>query len=122
MPLLESDIQRQILDYLSLKGIFHYRNNTSGIYIQKTGKYRPSHSKGAPDIVGIVPDGSGRFLGIEIKKPGGKLSPDQIVFLDNIWKAGGIPIVAYSLEDVIRALEPPKRRTMQPGKRYNLAA
>lgn len=98
----ENDIQCTILDYLSYRDIFHYRNNTSGIYVQKTGSYRPSHSKGASDIIGCTK--AGRFLAIEVKQPGKKPTPEQKEFIEKVNASGGLAFVAYSVEDVVREL------------------
>lgn len=61
--------------------------------------------KGVPDIIGIMPDGSGRFLGIEVKAPGGQQSAPQILFERRCGRAGGIYILAKSVEDVEKALD-----------------
>jgi hypothetical protein len=100
--MLENDIQRTILDYLSYRGVFHYRNNTSGIYIAKSQSYRPSHSKGASDIIGCTKEG--RFLAIEVKKPGGKATPEQKEFIEKVNASGGLAFIAYSVEDVEKHL------------------
>jgi hypothetical protein len=42
------------------------------------------------------------YIGIEVKRPGGKLSPHQERFRDNLQQAGGVYVVAYSVEDVIK--------------------
>src|ERR1039457_5105609 len=68
----EADIQRQILDYLTLKGIFHYRQN-SGAFRRDDHFYRMGVA-GAPDIICVV---GGRYIGIEVKAPGGRNSPSQ---------------------------------------------
>jgi len=99
--MLEKDIQKQILDYLKIKRIFHYKNSTTGIYQQKTGHYIPSQSVGSPDIICVV---DGRYIGIEVKRPGSKLSPHQEAFRDNLQQAGGFYIVAHNVEDVITNL------------------
>lgn len=62
---------------------------------------------GSADILGILKP-SGRFLAIEVKKPGGKPSEEQIAFLCAIRDAGGVAIVAQSLDDVRKVLYPPK--------------
>ena len=59
--------------------------------------------KGAPDIVGQLRDG--RFLGVEVKAPKGKLSTDQSDFLERIRCAGGVSFMARDYRDVIRELE-----------------
>lgn len=47
---------------------------------------------GAGDLIGVhLP--TGRFLSCEVKKPGGRLSPEQSAFIDFINKNGGIAFV-----------------------------
>lgn len=97
-PLLESQIQRQIIEYLQLKKIFHYKNITTGIYQQKTGHYIPSQSVGSPDIIAVI---KGQYWGIEVKRPGNKLSPHQEAFRDNLQQAGGKYVTVFCLEDIM---------------------
>jgi penicillin-binding protein-related factor A (putative recombinase) len=104
---LEKEIQRDILRYLALRGLFHYKNNTVGIFKQATGTYIPSPSKGAPDIVCIL---KGRFIGLEVKTPKGKLSDDQGEFHRQILKAGGIVFTVRSLDEAIEAVEDTMKR------------
>jgi hypothetical protein len=56
---------------------------------------------GRPDIVGIMPDHTGRFLGIEVKRPGEKQRPDQIEFQSRAEKWRGVYIVATSAKEAI---------------------
>ena len=100
--LLERDIQKQILDYLSYKKIFHYKQSTTGIYKQKTGHYIPSQSVGAGDIVIVI---NGRHITAEIKRPGSVQTPAQRAFQQNLEAAGGIYKVIYSLDDLISFLK-----------------
>jgi hypothetical protein len=97
--MLESHIQHSILDYLLYRRIFHYRNNTSGIPIGQTGKFRPSRSRGSADIIGCLKP-SGRMFAIEVKQPGKKATPEQQAFLDSINASGGLAFVACSIEDL----------------------
>lgn len=48
--------------------------------------------KGVPDIIGITKDG--RWVACEIKTINDHLSPDQITFLNDVKKAGGIALIA----------------------------
>ncbi len=41
-----------------------------------------------------------RFLSIEVKTPSGRLSPEQETWQAAVQKAGGIAVVARSVEDV----------------------
>jgi hypothetical protein len=59
--------------------------------------------KGSSDILGILPDG--KFLAVECKAKGGRLSEEQGEFLENVRKLGGLAIVAYSIHDIERALQ-----------------
>ena len=101
----EREIQKSIFDYLSLVGINAWRTN-SGInfssYKEKQYIVRLA-PRGTPDIIGFLNDG--KFLGIEVKKPGGIVSDDQTIFLDKINKAGGVGFVAYSVDDVIKTFK-----------------
>ncbi len=97
----ENDIQNQILDYLATRnGIYFYRNNNTGLYdatkkvFRKRRKYCPN---GIPDIIVIK---NGLFIGIEVKKKGSYLSPDQRIFQKNVEAAGGIYRLARDVTDV----------------------
>lgn len=104
-PQSEKSIQKQCLDWLTLKGIFHYRNNTGAVAAQYKGKQRFIRfgHPGISDIIGIAPDG--RFLAIEVKRADGKLTEAQEVFLEQVEKSGGIALVVRSLEDLIKAFK-----------------
>ncbi len=96
----ESAIQAQILQYLTLKGIFHYRNNSGGFKDANNHFYRFG-ALGSPDIICVV---KGQFVGIEVKASGGKQSDHQISFQKRLEAAGGRYLLIYSLEDLIEAL------------------
>jgi hypothetical protein len=96
----ESAIQAQILQYLTLKGVFHYRNNSGGFKDANNHFYRFG-ALGSPDIIAVV---NGQFVGIEVKAPGGKQSDHQISFQKRLEAAGGKYVLAHSLDDVIEAL------------------
>jgi hypothetical protein len=53
-----------------------------------------------PGEKGIACSPEGRFWAIEVKKPGGKPSSDQISFLNLVRANNGIGIVAHSIDDV----------------------
>jgi len=56
----ESYVQRQILEYLALKRIFHYRNNSSA-FKRDDGHFYRFGAKSSPDIICIV---DGRYVGM----------------------------------------------------------
>ena len=93
----ESDIQRQILDYLALKGIFHYRNN-SGAFKDSNNHFYRFGALGSPDIICVI---AGQYVGVEVKAPKGKQSDHQKDFQKKLEEAGGKYILAYSLDDIL---------------------
>jgi hypothetical protein len=102
---LEKDIQKQILQWLSLKGMLAWRQNTGAVQLDKEGpsRYVRFGVKGCCDILGVLP--GGKFLGIEVKRGTGRVSPDQQQFIAMVLAAGGMAFVARSVEDVIEALK-----------------
>jgi len=54
---------------------------------------------GCPDVLGQLNDG--RLLGVEVKAPKGRTSPEQVAFLERIRAAGGVAFVARDLRDVL---------------------
>lgn len=102
----ESDIQAVILDYLaSLPGAKFWTNKTTGTYDPKFGGFRKlngrHNARGSPDILGTI---DGKFIGIEVKKPSGIVSPEQQDFINALNRVGAIAFVARSLDDVICVL------------------
>ena len=98
----ESDIQKAILEYLHYRGIYAWRNHTTGIYNAKGGGFIPTGMQGVADILGILE--GGRFLAIEVKTEKGKTTENQDNFLKMIDEKGGLSFVARSIEDVDRLL------------------
>ncbi len=100
MPPLESEIQRSILDWLTLKRIFHFRCNNQGRWLASANRWIPTAGiKGVADILGFY---KGKFFALEVKRPGGKVTPEQTAFLEVVKSHGHIGEVVYSLQDVIR--------------------
>lgn len=102
IPEKESDIQRTILDWLAAKRIFHYRQNTGAFKDARGGFYRFG-TLGAPDIVAVI---GGTYIGIEVKAPRGAQSHDQREFEGRLRMAGGVYVLARSVEDVEQTLAP----------------
>jgi hypothetical protein len=88
----EQDITRAIRAVLTAHGIWHFKHFSGGF----VGR------KGVADILGILP--GGKFLAVEVKKPGGRVSPEQADFLQEVNAAGGVGFIAYSSQDVITRL------------------
>ncbi len=115
-PIRERDVQKLILDYLKLHRIFHWRQNvgsTAGKYKGKDWFVRFGY-RGMPDIFvvrkypfyagGGVSHEQVQIVGIEVKAPNGEQSQAQHQFQADFEAAGGIYILAHTLEDVIHRL------------------
>ena len=98
----EADIQAAILEYLRLRRHYVFRVNTQGVPIHRPGaegRFRPSPMRGVSDILGIQ-HGTGRFIAVEVKSATGTVSEHQKRFIMGVEAAGGIALVARSVDDV----------------------
>lgn len=76
-------------------GILRYLNSLPGCYAVKTrGDYRQG---GQPDIIGCY---GGQTLALEVKRPGGRLTPLQAAMLRRWKAAGAIAAVVTSRKEV----------------------
>ena len=87
----ESEITKQIRDYLKIRQIFHWK------VMQGLGA-----TPGIADILGIY---KGKPLAIEVKTAKGKPSENQLAFLARFRTEGGIAFIARSVDDVIEGLK-----------------
>jgi len=80
-------------------------NHSTGVFDPTQGKFRKLNGfgqmRGTSDILGVW---QGKPLAIEVKTPTGRLSQYQAIFLERFARAGGISIVARSVEDVAKVL------------------
>lgn len=97
----EKETQKAILEYLDVRGIFHYRQN-SGAYKAAHGGFIRYGTKGAPDIVAVF---RGKYIGIEVKDIKGRLNDNQKDFCKLLEAAGGIYMIARDIDDVIHYFE-----------------
>jgi hypothetical protein len=97
--MLEKDVQKQILDYLTLRRVFHWRSNNTPVYDTQRGAFRRFVGlKGIPDIICLLP--KGKTLLIECKSDKGKMSIEQRDFQIECCRLGHLYIVARSIEDI----------------------
>jgi len=102
----EADIQKQIFDYLVCSDFLVLRINSGRkgyirfVFWQALGL--DTLSEGVSDLLALSPQG--RLYAIELKKPGGKATKDQSIFLLEAGRRGAIPVVATCLEDIQRLL------------------
>ena len=86
----EQQLQSRILHYLNAKGAYNVKVITAS-------------KAGVPDILCCY---KGQFIGIEVKVGRNKPSALQEYNLKAIEQAGGIGILAYSIEDVVLSIRP----------------
>ena len=91
--MLERDIVTAIRKYLASLGsdVFFWKEHGS-VY----------GTNGVPDIICCY---NGRFLGLECKLPGGRLTKLQKRTIEKINRAGGVACRVESVEDVKRVIE-----------------
>lgn len=101
---LEKDIQKSILDYLKAKKVYCWKEGSTGLMVGNgpDQRYMPIGLRGKSDILGCY---KGRFLAIEVKRPGSFPTPEQQHFIDSINLNGGLAFVAYSIDDVIKYIK-----------------
>lgn len=104
----ESDILQSVRLRASQLGCVLFRNNSGMLYNKDGTPVRYGLAKGSSDLIGWRAIGNppiAQFLAFEIKRPGCKPTPEQVVFLDNVSKAGGIAAVvtdASQLENLLK--------------------
>lgn len=106
-PDSEAAIQKRIIALLERRGFIVIRTNSGQIQIDdpQTGtRFVQLGSKGRSDLHACQPV-TGRFIAIEVKRPGNKPTPKQQAYIDRVNAAGGLAFVATSVDDVKRELQ-----------------
>jgi hypothetical protein len=101
---LEHDFLREATLWLAVGGVFEWRNNTGVARNPETGQHVRFGIPGGSDLLCVVPP-FGRFLGVETKAADGRQSKKQKVFEMAVKSAGGVYVLARTLEDVRRGYE-----------------
>ena len=83
----EKAIQADIVKYLRASGAWVFKVHGSAL-----------QQAGVPDLVGCLPDG--KMCGLEVKRPGKKLTAIQAHIIEQIKAAGGIAGRVESVADV----------------------
>ena len=107
----EAAIQQDIrLSLGKCPAVRMFRNNSGAYKDPRSGRViRYGLTTGSADLIGwqtvtITPDMVGqrfaRFLSVEVKTPTGRLSPEQSTWRQAVLKAGGIAVVARSVDDI----------------------
>ena len=96
----EIEIQNEIRIALSQYGIV-IRQNT-GNFITKDGRHVKCGVTGLSDLLFVGENGLCAF--IEVKKPGGRIRPEQKNFIKAVQSRGHAAGIAYSVEDALRII------------------
>ena len=106
----EAAIQQDIrLALGQCPGIKTFRNNVGAIKDRNNRFVRYGLVTGSADLIGwqsvviteaMVGQRFARFLSVEVKTPTGRLSPEQETWRQAVLKAGGIAVVARSVDDI----------------------
>lgn len=105
----ETGLQAAIVDALALEpGLVIWRNAT-GVYRGYGGRVRAGLPKGSADLVGVLTiDGAellfggsrraviGRFIALEVKRPGEEPEAHQVAWLADVQARGGFACVVRS--------------------------
>jgi hypothetical protein len=89
----EKNLQRLVANWLNLQGIY---------YEQERMDKRTSGKVGRPDFRCCV---KGKFVAIECKAEGCKLTDEQVHEFSRIHMSGGVTLIAWSLQDVISFIQ-----------------
>jgi hypothetical protein len=107
----EAAIQQDIrLALGQCPGIRAFRQNVGAYKDPRSGRViRYGLATGSADLIGwqtvviteaMVGQRFARFLSVEVKTPTGRLSPEQETWQAAVQKAGGIAVVARSVDDI----------------------
>lgn len=100
----EQVLMKQIMIAVSEHGGRVWRNN-SGAYKDAKGHFirYGVASPGGSDLIGYTR--RGQFLAIEVKYGRTAVTSEQRRFVESVRAAGGVGVIAYTIEDVLEALE-----------------
>ena len=96
----ETELDSACQQYLTLKGIFYWRNNTGALVSEYKGKKRFIRygATGSPDIFALK---DGKLIGIECKFGKNKQSEGQIEFQRQMEKNGAKYLLIYDIEQLL---------------------
>lgn len=97
----EAAVLRGCLQYLRLKNICHWRQNTGAVKIEE--RYVQFGEKGVADIIGILP--GGKFFAVECKSSTGTQTVHQKNFQMNVERSGGVYLIIKDAQHLVNFIE-----------------
>ena len=105
----ELDIQKAFVKWLKYKyPKVLFSASAGGMHTSKSqaGKMKAAgYTKGCPDIMIFEPNGDYCGLFIELKRPNGKPTPEQITFIDGLKARGYRATVCYGYEEITKEVD-----------------
>lgn len=95
----ESEIQKSCLEYLRVACGWPVWRFNSGAMIMNKRFVRFHTARGCSDLAGLIPP-SGRFLAVEVKRPGNEATELQQGWLDEVARSGGLALVIHSVGEL----------------------
>ena len=89
----EASVQRAIMEYLTLHGWIVFSFAAGGTHKALRG----SVPQGWPDLLALK---DGRYVHLEVKAPGGKLTAGQLAMHERLRDAGATVLMARGIEDL----------------------
>jgi len=96
----ETKLVKACLDYLRVRGILAWRNNTGAVGGTYKGRRRFVRfgARGSGDIFAVL--AGGRFLSVECKTGRNKPTADQLAWMESVKASGGTAVVVRSVDDL----------------------
>lgn len=98
----EKEVMVACLSLLEWNGIVAWRNNVGRLPTADGKRWVQFGKVGLPDILGCLP--GGKFLAVEVKRPGGAKRSRQIDFVNSVKSLGGMALFVESAEELEAAL------------------
>ena len=94
----EQDIQNSIRLKLSEMGYTVFRCNVGKLKLPDGRWFDTGLPKGFSDLFCVY---KGRAYFIEVKKPGGKIKPEQVAFMNRMKEQGCVAGIVFSVEEAV---------------------
>lgn len=108
-PPLESVILREICEAMQDRGYFFWRANNmpslGRFGVEGKARFRAMPKFSAKGVADILCIHNGKFYGLEVKRPGQKLRPEQASWGSRVVMAGGVYSRVCSVEETLAILE-----------------